>query len=103
MSTITKRIFVAVPVVLVAWFAIMVGVMRFSDATPAAVVLFPRATLLAGLPNDAGILGLNRFALTVANRPGMARELYDNGAWLVLPAGLTGCLPLTKAQRDRLP
>ncbi len=103
MSTITKRIALALPVVLIAWLAIMVGVMRFSDAAPAAVVLFPRQSLLATLPDDTGILGLNRLALTVANRPGMARDLYESGAWLVLPAGLTGCLPLTKTQRDRLP
>ena len=103
MSTITKRIVLALPIVLIAWIAIMAGVMRFSDTAPAAVVPFPRQELLAALPEDAGILGLNRFALTVANRAGMARELYDQGAWLVLPAGLTGCLPLTRAQRQRLP
>jgi len=33
---------------------------------------------------------------------GMTAKLYDAGAWLVLPAGLTGCLPLTRAQRARL-
>lgn len=103
MSTITKRIVLAVPIVLIAWIAIMAGVMRFSDTAPAAVVPFPGQALLAALPGDTGILGLNRFALTVASRPGMARELYDQGAWLVLPAGLTGCLPLTNAQRQRLP
>jgi len=81
----------------------MAGVMRFSDVAPAAIVVFPGRSLLAELPNDTGILGLNRFALTVANRPNMARELYQSGAWLVLPAGLTGCLPLTKEQRKRLP
>ena len=103
MSTITKRIALAVPIVLIAWIAIMAAVMRFSDAAPAAVVPFPNKSLLAALPGDSGILGLHRFALTVANRPGMARDLYDKGAWLVLPAGLTGCLPLTNAQRNRLP
>ncbi len=103
MSTTTKRVALALPIVLIAWIGIMAGVMRFSDTAPAAVVPFPSRALLAGLPGDAGILGLNRFALTVANRPGMASDLYGKGAWLVLPAGLTGCLPLTKAQRQRLP
>jgi hypothetical protein len=54
-------------------------------------------------PADAAILGMNRFTVTLANRPELAAELYDAGAWLVLPAGLTGCLPLTAAQRERLP
>lgn len=103
MSTITKRIALAIPFVLIAWIAIMAVVMRFSDAAPAAVVIFPTAALLAALPGDTGVLGLNRLALTVANRPDTTRNLYDAGAWLVLPAGLTGCLPLTKFQRDRLP
>ncbi|MGI9389575.1 MAG: hypothetical protein ACR2O1_05900 [Boseongicola sp.] len=103
MSTTIKRIVLAMPIVLIAWIGIMAGVMRFSDTAPAAVVPFPNATLLAALPSETGILGLSRFALTVANRPDMAHDLYEIGALLVLPAGLTGCLPLTKAQRDRLP
>lgn len=102
MSTTTKRVVLAIPIVLMAWIAIMTGVMRFSDTAPAAVVPFPGKALLAALPDDTGILGLIRFGLTVANRPGMARDLYANGAWLVLPAGLTGCLPLTQNQRKQL-
>ena len=103
MSTTTKRLVLAIPIVLTAWIAIMAGVMRFSDTVPGAVVPFPGKALLSALPSDTGILGLNRFALTIASRPGMARDLYANGAWLVLPAGLTGCLPLTKNQREQLP
>ncbi|QMU60092.1 MAG: hypothetical protein GKR98_12415 [Boseongicola sp.] len=80
----------------------MAGVMRYSDVAPAAVALFPTASMLESLKEGTGILGLNRLALTVANRPGMASELYAGGAWLVLPAGLTGCLPLSKAQRSQL-
>jgi hypothetical protein len=102
MSTTIRRIALALPLVLFGWIAVMAAVMRFSDAAPAAVVPFPRAAMLAALPDETGILGLNRLALTVANRPGAVADLYRAGAWLVLPAGLTGCLPLTKAQRMRL-
>lgn len=102
MSTTTKRILWAVPLVIAMWIVLMAGVMRFSDAAPAAVVPFPSQKLLAALPSDAGILSLNRHALILANRPFMARDLYEAGAVLVLPAGLTGCIPLTKKAREKL-
>lgn len=102
MSTTIRRLALALPVVALAWVLLMAVVMRLSDVAPAAVVPFPGAGLLANLPEEAAILGLNRGAVTLANRPGLARDLYGAGAWLVLPAGLTGCLPLTKAQRRAL-
>ena len=102
MSTTIKRLLLALPVVALAWVGLMAAVMRVSDVAPGAVVPLPSAALLANLPEDAALLGLNRGALTLANRPGLARDLYAAGAWLVLPAGLTGCLPLTKAQRAAL-
>lgn len=103
MSTTIKRILWAMPLVFAMWIALMAGVMRFSDAAPAAVVLFPSQNLLADLPSDAGILSLRRYALILANRPSMARDLYEAGAVLVLPAGLTGCIPLPKEAREKLP
>jgi hypothetical protein len=102
MSTIIRRGLIAVPLVLAAWIGIMAAVMRVSDAAPGSVVPFPSASVMRALPGDTAILGMSRFALTVENRPGMAEELYRAGAWLVLPAGLTGCLPLTEAQRRQL-
>lgn len=102
MSTTIRRGLIAVPLVLVAWIGIMAAVMRVSDAAPGAVVPFPSTSVMRALPGDTAILGMSRFALTVENRPGMAEELYRAGAWLVLPAGLTGCLPLTEAQRRQM-
>ena len=99
---IIKRILMAIPLVLVGWIAVMALVMRFSDAAPAAVVVFPSERLMAELPEGAAILGLNPVALTLANDAGLTAALYDRGAWLVLPAGLTGCLPLTEKMRNRL-
>ncbi|MDA8586424.1 hypothetical protein N9L47_09180 [Rhodobacteraceae bacterium] len=102
MSTTIKRLTLVVPVVLVLWVALMAVVMRVSDVAPGAVVLFPQTSFMEVLPKSAAILGMNQMALTLANRPGLTGELYDAGAWLVLPAGLTGCLPLTKAQKAAL-
>ncbi|NNL17781.1 MAG: hypothetical protein HKP37_03465, partial [Boseongicola sp.] len=73
-----------------------------SDAAPAAVVLFPSENLMSDLPSDTAILTMSRVALTVKNAPDTTRALYAAGAWLVLPAGLTGCLPLTEAQIAKL-
>lgn len=87
---------------LTGWIAVMAVVMRVSNAAPAAMAFLPGEALLAALPDETRILGLNRFVLTVANDPGTAEALYQAGAWLVLPAGLTGCLPLTEAQRRQL-
>ena len=97
-----RRVIVALSLVLVAWVSVMAGVMRLSNAAPAAVVIFPGSGLMSNLPDGAAILDLNPIALTLANRDNLARDLYAAGAWLVLPAGLTGCLPLTKKQRKAL-
>ena len=93
--TTSLRLLGGVALVGIAWIAIMAGVMRFSDAAPAAVVIFPSARLLAHLPDAAAILSQTGFSVTVrSDQAGLAAELYAAGAWLVLPAGLTGCLPL---------
>lgn len=78
------------------WIAIMALVMRFSDAAPAAVVILPGETFLANLP-DAAILAESRWSVTLKSEAdGFVEALYSGGAWLVLPAGLVGCLPLPK-------
>ena len=100
MFTTIRRILCALPVVVVLWVVLMAVVMRLSDAAPAAVVILPAT--LDSVPEEAAIIGYNRAALTLANRPGLTGDLYGAGAWLVLPAGLTGCLPLTGAQRAAL-
>ena len=102
MSTTIKRIAIALPLVLVGWVAVMAIVMRFSDAAPAAVVIWPDAGLVGLTDGKVEVLDYGRFSLTLANRKGLARDLYEAGALLVLPAGLTGCLPLTTIQRSVL-
>lgn len=97
MSTITKWL-LAIPVVLTGWIAVMAGVMYFSDAAPAAVALFPADGFLANVPDDTALLARGSFWLTVSSdSEHFGPALYEAGAWLVLPAGLTGCLPMPKA------
>ncbi len=99
MSTTIRKVAIALPVVAVAWVALMAVVMRYSDAAPAAVVPFPTLQGFTELPENAGLLSANAQAITLANRPGLTEDLYAAGAWLVLPAGLTGCLPLSESHR----
>ena len=74
------------------WIAVLAAVMVMSDDAPAALVLFPDGAFLAALPDDVSITGRNAISVTLT---GDAATLYRAGAWLVLPAGLLGCAPLT--------
>lgn len=96
-----RRLLLAAPLILAGWIGVMAVVMRLSDAAPAAVVPWPTAGFLERLP-QAAVIDANGLAITLANRPGLAGDLYSAGAWLVLPAGLTGCLPLSQAARKEL-
>jgi hypothetical protein len=84
----------ALALALAGWIGTMAVVMVLTDAAPAAVVLFPADGFLARAP-EAAVLGCGPFWLVLeAGKPGFGRALYRAGALLVLPAGLTGCLPL---------
>ena len=102
MFTTINRALTGLAFVFIGWIAVMALVMRMSDAAPAAVVLFPSEHLMSVLPADTAILSMSRTALTVKNTPTTTRALYTAGAWLVLPAGLTGCLPLTQSLKAKL-
>ena len=91
-----RGLLVALPVVAAGWVAVMAGVMLVSDAAPAAVVILPGEDFMAAMP-AAAILARGRFHITLqSDSPGFGAALYRAGAWLVLPAGLTGCLPLPR-------
>ncbi|WP_226780151.1 hypothetical protein [Oceaniglobus trochenteri] len=94
---ITRRLLIALPLLFAGWIAVMASVMLFSDAAPAAVVILPPDGFAARLPDGTGIIAAGPLHLTLKNdTPRFARALYAAGARLVLPAGLTGCLPLPR-------
>lgn len=94
MSTIIKCLSI-LPAVLAGWIAVMTGVMYVSDAAPAAVVMFPSEDFLSRLPADFSVLSRGAVTITLSTEiPDAGPRLYEAGALLVLPAGLTGCLPL---------
>ena len=83
-----------VPVLFVAWIGTMACVMRFSDAAPGAIVFAPGKNFMDRLPLGVTVIDVRKFSVTLRNdQKGLAKKLYQSGAWLVLPAGLTGCLP----------
>lgn len=79
--------------VLAAWIGVLAGVMRLSGIAPAALVLFPPEGFVGGLPEGVAVVSSGPVSVTVRGGDRLVATLYGLGAALVLPAGLTGCLP----------
>ena len=93
-----RAVFMAAPFVLMGWIGVLAVVAFVSDGAPAYVVVFPSQILLENIPESSSILATSIASVTLtSDETGFARSLYRNGAWLVLPAGLPGCLPQPKA------
>ena len=91
-----RRLVLGLVAVFAGWIAVMAVVMLVFDAAPAALVLFPAADFLDRMPEGA-VISRSAVSLTIrSDAPGLGPALYRAGALLVLPAGLTGCLPLPK-------
>lgn len=95
MTIDARRILLALPFVAAGWIAILAGVMRFAPDAPSALVILPTAVMLAHLPAGAAITSIGPYSVTLRGGPDLVAQLYASGAHLVLPAGLTGCLPQT--------
>ena len=81
--------------VVIGWLGIQATVMRLSDIAPGAIALVPPSGFGSGLPPDITIVGAGPYWISVqSDEPNLAKTLYAQGALLVLPAGLPGCLPL---------
>lgn len=95
MTTDRRLWLIAPPLVVLGWLALLAGVMRIGGA-PAALVMLPPPGFAATLPAGVAILSSGPYSLTLkADAAGLVATLYALGAPLVLPAGLTGCLPQT--------
>lgn len=80
---------------LLGWFSLQVFVMYFTDAAPGAVVLFPPTGFVSRLPDGVAVVGGGSNWIAIkSDEPELGKNLYGAGAWVVLPAGLPGCLPL---------
>lgn len=84
----------AVPMLLLGWLAVLAATTLLTDTAPAHLVLFPTKAFLANLPPQTAIIAASAFTISLGSESeGAARSLYQQGAWLVLPAGLPGCAP----------
>ncbi|MEM7439550.1 MAG: hypothetical protein AAF393_08125 [Pseudomonadota bacterium] len=78
--------------ILAAWIGLSAAVMALTDAAPGAWVVMPSDALMQNLPDGAAVTDVDGVTVTLKSAPGLTADLYAAGAWLVLPAGLTGCL-----------
>ena len=94
---ISRAVCLTIPFVLMGWIGVLTMVAFVSDRAPAYLVLFPSQILLENIPESSSILATSIASVTLtSDETGFARALYQSGAWLVLPAGLPGCLPQPK-------
>ena len=92
----TRTWIISLAAVLVGWIMLQLSVMYFTDAAPGAVVVFSDKGFVERLPAGAAIVDIGRYWVTVSSdKANLAKDLYAAGAWVVLPAGLSGCLPLS--------
>lgn len=89
-----RRLIIALPLLLVAWLAILAIVLRAGGTAPAVFVPFPPDGLLASLSGNVAVTGASPVSLTLqSDMPDLVARVYEAGAWLVLPAGLEACIP----------
>ncbi|RYI32699.1 MAG: hypothetical protein EON48_04700 [Acetobacteraceae bacterium] len=88
-----RRWLIALPLVGAGWIGTLALVMRLGGEAPAALVMFPPEGLLRGLPADVAVVASGPVSVTLRGGADLVAALYALGAPLVLPAGLTGCLP----------
>ena len=92
MTTDLGRWLLALPLVALGWLATLTLVMRLGGA-PTALVILPPEGLIKALPPGVAIISAGPVSMTVSGDRDLVATLYALGAPLVLPAGLTGCLP----------
>ena len=95
MTTDPKRWLIALPLVALGWIGTLALVMRLGGEARAALVMFPPEGLVRALPADVSVVSSCPVSVTLRGGTDLVATLYALGAPLVLPAGLTGCLPYT--------
>ena len=93
MTTDAPRWLVALPLVALGWIGTLALVMRLGGEAPAALVILPPEGLIRALPAGVSVVSAGPVSVTLRGGAGLVGTLYALGAPLVLPAGLTGCLP----------
>jgi len=89
------NIFSITSLIVAAWLSMSASIMWATDAAPGALVFFPSTAFMSNPPNGTAVTGGSLIMVKFSStEPDLTRKLYSAGAWLVLPASLTGCLKL---------
>ncbi len=88
-----RRWLIALSLVALGWIGTLALVMRLGGDAPAALVLMPPDGLIRALPDGVSVVSSGPVSVTLRGGDNLVATLYALGAPLVLPAGLTGCLP----------
>ncbi len=86
---------IALPLVALGWIGTLALVMRLGGEAPAALVILPPEGLIRSLPQGVSVVSAGPVSVTLRGGADLVTTLYALGAPLVLPAGLSGCLPQT--------
>lgn len=90
-----RRLILALPFLFVGWIATLAIVLRLGGEAPGVFVPFPPEGLVAALPDGISITGSSPISVTLqGGGAGFVHQVYEAGAWLVLPAGLEACIPV---------
>ncbi len=75
------------------WFILLVWLTYEFEPVPEAVIIGPNSALVSAIENsDVKVTGGSApYMSVIGEKPGFVRELYRNGAWLVLPGSVSGC------------
>lgn len=93
-----RGIALALPILAFGWLALLAIVLRLGGAAPAVLVPFPPTGLVAALGPDVQVSAVSAASITLrSDMPDLVARIYAAGGWLVLPAGLDGCIPAAGA------
>lgn len=93
MTTDLRPWLLALPLVALGWIGTQALVMRLGGEAPSALVILPPEGLVRALPPGVAVVSSGPVSITLRGGEDLVATLYALGAPLVLPAGLTGCLP----------
>ncbi len=89
-----RALMIGLPVLVVAWLAVLAIVLRLGGDAPAVFVPFPPNDLVASLSDDVTVTGASPISVTLqSDEQDLVGRVYAAGALLVLPAGLEACIP----------
>ena len=90
--------------IVAGWIGSMAAIMWLTEVAPASIVLVSDVRMLASLPLDIKLVrGGKHTLILTSKKSGYVKDLYNAGAWLVLPSLRNGCLALSFVNKSNKP